>query len=63
MRYKQTMTQSTLAVGGFDAHSKTTRKAVFLARMDWTCPDSTDGLKVIDLLGIFNQIDLSVAVN
>ena len=29
----------------------------------WTCPDSTDGLKVLDPLGIFNQIDLSVAVN
>ena len=29
----------------------------------WTCPVSTDGLKVLDLLGIFNQIDLAVAVN
>ena len=29
----------------------------------WTCPVSTDGLKVLDLLGIFNQIDLGVAVN
>ena len=29
----------------------------------WTCPDSTDGLKVFDLLGIFNQIDWGVAVN
>ena len=29
----------------------------------WTCPGSTDGLKVLDLLGIFNQIDLTVAVN
>ena len=29
----------------------------------WTCPDSTDGLNVLDLLGIFNQIDLTVAVN
>jgi len=29
----------------------------------WSCPDSTDGLKVLDLLGIFNQIDLAVAVN
>ena len=57
------MTQSALAVGGFDANSKITRKAAFLARMDWTCPVSTDGLKVLDLLGIFNQIDLSVAVN
>jgi transposase, IS5 family len=28
------MTQSTLSVGGFDAHSKVTRKAAFLARMD-----------------------------
>ena len=56
------MTQSTLAVGGFDAHSKTTRKAAFLARMDWTCPDSTDGLKVLNLLGSVNQIYLSVAV-
>ena len=32
------MTQSTLAVGGFDAHSKTTRKAAFLARMDKLMP-------------------------
>jgi transposase, IS5 family len=32
------MTQSTLAVGGFDAHSKTTRKASFLARMDKLMP-------------------------
>jgi transposase, IS5 family len=35
------MTQSTLSVGGFDAHSKVTRKAAFLARMDklvpWVC--------------------------
>jgi len=29
----------------------------------WTCPVSTDGLKFLDLLGIFNQIDLTVAVN
>ena len=29
----------------------------------WTCPVSTDCLKVLDLLGIFNQIDLMVAVN
>jgi hypothetical protein len=29
----------------------------------WTCPVATDGLKVLDLLGIFNQIDLTVAVN
>ena len=29
----------------------------------WTYSDSTDGLKVSDLLGIFNQIDLGVAVN
>ena len=29
----------------------------------WTCPVSTDGLKVLDLLCIFNQIDLTVAVN
>ena len=29
----------------------------------WTCPVSTDGLKVLDLLGIFNQIDLTVTVN
>ena len=35
-------------------------KAAFAA---WTCPASTDGLKVLDLLGIFNQIDLGVAVN
>ena len=32
------MTQSTLAVGGFDAHSNTTRKAAFLARMDKLMP-------------------------
>ena len=32
------MTQSTFAVGGFDAHSKTTRKAAFLARMDKLMP-------------------------
>ena len=32
------MTQSTLATGGFDAHSKTTRKAAFLARMDKLMP-------------------------
>ena len=32
------MTKSTLAVGGFDAHSKTTRKAAFLARMDKLMP-------------------------
>ena len=32
------MTQSTLAVGGFDAHSKVTRKAAFLARMDKLVP-------------------------
>ena len=32
------MTQSTLASGGFDAHNKTTRKAVFLARMDKLMP-------------------------
>ena len=31
--------------------------------LHWTCPASTDGLKVLDLLGIFNQIDLGVAVN
>jgi transposase, IS5 family len=35
------MTQSTLSVGGFDTHSKVTRKAAFLARMDklvpWVC--------------------------
>jgi hypothetical protein len=30
---------------------------------EWTCPDSTDSLEVLDLLGIFNRIDLSVAVN
>ena len=35
-------------------------KAVYWS---WTCPVSTDGLKVLDLLGIFNQIDLTVAVN
>ena len=29
----------------------------------WTCPDSTDGLEVLDPLGIFNQIDLTDAVN
>jgi len=38
MRYKQMMTQSTLASSGFDAHSKTTRKAFFLARMDKLMP-------------------------
>ena len=32
------MTKSTLAVGGFDAHSKTIRKAAFLARMDKLMP-------------------------
>jgi len=32
------MTQSTLASGGFDAHNKTTRKAVFLTRMDKLMP-------------------------
>jgi transposase, IS5 family len=32
------MTQSTLAVGGFDTHSKVTRKAAFLARMDKLVP-------------------------
>jgi transposase, IS5 family len=32
------MTQSTLAAGGFDAHSKITRKAAFLARMDKLVP-------------------------
>lgn len=32
------MTQSTLAVGGFDAHSKVTRKAAFLSRMDKLVP-------------------------
>ena len=32
------MTQSTLASSGFDAHSKTTRKASFLARMDKLMP-------------------------
>ena len=32
------MTKSTLAVGGFDAHSKTSRKAAFLARMDKLMP-------------------------
>jgi transposase, IS5 family len=35
------MTQSTLSVGGFDTHSKVTRKAAFLARIDklvpWVC--------------------------
>ena len=31
--------------------------------LKWTCPDSTDGLEVLDPLGIFNQIDLTVAVN
>ena len=33
--------------------------------MKWlrTCPVYTDDLKVLDLLGIFNQIDLTVAVN
>ncbi len=34
-----------------------------IAKADWTCPASTDGLEVLDLLGIFNQIDLAVAVN
>ena len=29
----------------------------------WTCPVCTDCLKVLDLLDIFNQIDLTVAVN
>lgn len=37
--------------------------AVFAVLAVWTCPVSTDGLKVLDLLGIFNQIDLTVAVN
>lgn len=37
-RYKQMMTQSTLATSGFDAHSKTTRKAAFVARMDKLMP-------------------------
>lgn len=32
------MTQSTLSVGGFDTHSKVTRKAAFLARMDKLMP-------------------------
>ena len=32
------MTQSTLAVGGFDVYCKTTRKAAFLARMDKLMP-------------------------
>ena len=32
------MTQSTLAIGGFDVHSKVTRKAAFLARMDKPVP-------------------------
>jgi transposase, IS5 family len=32
------MTQSTLSVGGFDTHSKVTRKAAFLARMDKLVP-------------------------
>jgi len=32
------MTQSTLASGGFDAHNKTTRKAVFLTSMDKLMP-------------------------
>lgn len=32
------MTQSTLAVSGFDAHSKVTRKAAFLARMNKLVP-------------------------
>ena len=32
------MTQSTLASSGFDAHSKTTRKATFLTRMDKLMP-------------------------
>ena len=32
------MTQSTLATSGFDAHSKTTRKAAFVARMDKLMP-------------------------
>lgn len=31
-------TQSTLAIGGFDTHSKITRKAAFLARMDKLVP-------------------------
>ncbi len=29
----------------------------------WSCSVFTDGLKVLDLLGIFIQIDLTVAVN
>ena len=33
------------------------------ASTDWSCPASTDCLEVLDLLGIFNQIDLMVAVN
>jgi transposase, IS5 family len=32
------MTQSTLATGGFDTHSKVTRKAAFLGRMDKLVP-------------------------
>ena len=32
------MAKSTLAVGGFDTHSKTTRKAAVLARMDKLMP-------------------------
>jgi hypothetical protein len=32
------MTQSTLAVGGFDAHSKVTCKAAFLTRMNKLVP-------------------------
>jgi transposase, IS5 family len=34
------MTQSTLAIGGFDTHSKDTRKVAFLARMDKLVPCS-----------------------
>jgi transposase, IS5 family len=38
MRYRAMMTQSTIAIGGFDSHSKVTRKAAFLARMDKLVP-------------------------
>ena len=27
---------------------------------DWTCPVSTDSLEILDLLGIFHQIDVGV---
>ena len=34
----QAMEQTTLAIGGFDAHSKVTHKAAFVARMETLVP-------------------------